>query len=322
MGREDARSVYKVFHACLAEEIPIRVRHRLAFGGALRDFETTVTPICDPDTGRIAKLLGSHRDLSKDPFESHAERAPGVNGNVNVRLASLQEDIQQRIASDLHDSTCQHLIAASLSVMRVRSALGDPAGAERLCDDIDTSIDQALKEIRTYVYLLHPHNLMVDGLKATIERYAHGFAARTALRVVSEISPEADRLPYETQRSLLRVVQEALTNVFRHAKATAVEIVGKATNSHFELRIADNGRGMPNSHATCSPTRAISPGVGILAMKARLHQIGGKLEIRSEPGQQLPGTTVCAIVPYVVAKDEDATGENIATTAELAWGLK
>ena len=302
LSREDARSVHKIFRTCLAEGDQVRVRHRLALGGSERDFETTVMPACDPDTGSVTKLLGSHREVSDDPFESIAESVP--NADTSERLISIQEDMQQRIASDLHDSTCQHLIAASLSIMRVRSALGDPAGAERLCDDIDTSIDQALREIRTYTYLLHPRNLTVDGLKVTIEEHASGVEARTALKVITKISPVVDSLPYESQRSLFRIVQEALTNVFRHAGATEVEILGEVVDSRFELRISDNGRGM---QARCG-TSAISPGVGIPAMKARLQRIGGKLEIWSAPGQGLPGTTLCAMVPHTTANNA-----NVAT---------
>ena len=296
LSMEDARSIRKIFRACLDEGSQVRVRHRLVLGGSLRDFETIVTPVFDPDTGSVAKLLGSHRDVSRHSSGSLVESVPDTNRHVNARLVDIQEDIQQRIASDLHDSTCQYLIAASLSIMRVRSALGNPAMAERLCDDIDTCIDQALKEIRAFAYLLHPRNLTVDGLKVSIEQYAKGFGARTALKVRTRISPEVDRLPYESQHSLLRVVQEALTNVFRHASATEVEISSNVTDNHFELRISDNGRGMPTGRATGG--NSLSLGVGIPAMRARLHQMGGKLEIRSAPGQQLPGTTLCAVVPH------------------------
>ncbi len=227
------------------------------------------------------------------PIRTDLRKRPAISP---ARLIQIQDDIQQRIASDLHDSTCQYLIAASLSIMRVRSALSNPVMAEVLCDDVDTSIDHALKEIRAFAYLLHPRNLTGDGLKASIEQYAGGFAARTALKVRTRISPKVDGLPHRKQYALLRVVQEALTNVFRHARATEVEISSMMASDHFELRISDNGRGIPAGEA--SGAASVSLGVGIPAMRARLQQMGGKLEIRSAPGQRLPGTTLCAIVPY------------------------
>ncbi|SDS76418.1 sensor histidine kinase [Bradyrhizobium canariense] len=221
--------------------------------------------------------------------------------NLGVRLLSLQEEVQQRIASDLHDSTCQHLIAASLNVMRLRRALNDIGSAERLCDDIDASIDQALREIRAFTYLLHPQNLLADGLKITIEHFVNGFSARTSLKTSLEIAPEVDKLPYARQRSVLRVVQEALTNVFRHAKATQVKIAMEATNTHFKLRISDNGRGMPIGQVRSGP-RAMSFGVGIPAMRARLQQMGGTLEIHSSSTTGYRGTTLCAVIPHSLSR--------------------
>src|SRR6478609_6425106 len=109
--------------------------------------------------------------------------------NFSVRLLSLQEEVQQRIASDLHDSTCQHLIAASLNLMRLRRAMSDNGSAEKLFDDIDASIDQAQREIRAFTYLLHPQNLLTDGLKITVEQFVNGFSARTSLKTSLKIAP-------------------------------------------------------------------------------------------------------------------------------------
>jgi two-component system sensor histidine kinase UhpB len=189
------------------------------------------------------------------------------------------------------------LIAASLNVMRARGAMNDISSAERLCDDIDASINQALREIRTFTYLLHPQNLLADGLKITIEQFVDGFSARTSLKTSLEIAPEVDGLSYERQRSVLRVIQEALTNIFRHAQATQVKIVVDATNRHFKLRISDNGRGMPISQARSGP-KAISFGVGIPAMRARLQQMGGALKIHSSSTTERRGTTLCAVIPH------------------------
>ncbi|MBR0712394.1 ATP-binding protein [Bradyrhizobium liaoningense] len=300
MGTDDAEAVCEALRTCLAEGTEIRIRHQLALGGARRDMETTIVPIIDPAGGGIVRLIGSHRAAGKGPFES----LKGMDDvPVNVSLISIQEDIQQRIASDLHDSTCQHLIAASLGLMRVRTSLGDPAGAERICDDIDASIDEALREIRAFVYLLHPQNLTVDGLKATIENYAAGFAVRTSLRVATRIASEIDRLPYETQRSLLRVIQEALTNVFRHAKATKVRIDIDATSDHFRLTISDDGRGL-SVHPAKPGAKAISMGVGIPAMKARLREIGGTLDIQSDSAMRHSGTVLRAVFPRGLAANK------------------
>ena len=293
VGKKNASALHKAFRTCLAECVEVRVHHRLALGRSRRNIETIVTPICDPNTGTAIGLIGSHRTLHKKSDAVDATR--GTHAKMSAKLVSIQQDIQQRIASDLHDSTCQHLIAASLSVMRIRASLNDRANAEKICDDIDASIDRALGEIRAFAYLLHPQNPTADGLKATIEQYARGFASRTSLKVVAEITPEVDQLPNKKQRSLLRIIQEAFTNVFRHAKATEVGVAIDATETHFRLRVRDNGQGMPGSHAAYH-AREPSLGVGIPAMRVRLQRLGGTLEIRSATARG-SGTILYAAFP-------------------------
>src|SRR5258705_4890091 len=299
MSEEDAKSVCASCDACLAEGRSVRYRHRLTLGGRRREFDTTINPVRDSESGNIVKLVGSHRAIEEratvDAVDRMVKRRAAAE--LDLRLLSLQEEVQQRIASDLHDSTCQHLIAASLNVMRLRRAISDNGNAEKLLDDIDASIDQAQREIRAFTYLLHPQNLLTDGLKITIERFVGGFSARTSLKTSLEIAPEVDRLSYERQRAVLRVLQEALANVFRHAQATQVKVAMVTMDTHFKLRVTDDGRGMPINQARSGP-KAISFGVGIPAMRARLRQLGGTLEIHSSSATRGRGTTLCAELPH------------------------
>ena len=117
------------------------------------------------------------------------------------------------------------------------------------------------------------------------------------MRVSTRIPTAVDKLPYASQLSVLRVVQEALTNIFRHAKATEVRIGVEAIEGHFHLTISDNGRGFPVDH-TKRGNGAISSGVGIPAMRARLKQLGGTFEIRSDLAPRHSGTTLCAVFPH------------------------
>jgi two-component system NarL family sensor kinase/two-component system sensor histidine kinase UhpB len=220
---------------------------------------------------------------------------------LGIQLLALQEDMQQRIASDLHDSTCQHLLAASLNMMRMRCAVSGIGSAIKICDEIDASICEALREIRAFTYLLHPQNLLDGGLKSAIEEFVVGLSSRTSLETRLKIDAAVDALPNETQRSLLRVVQEALANVFRHAKATQVTISIKATDTNVTLRISDNGCGMPISQAR-DRHKAVPLGVGIPAMRARLDQMGGTFEIHSSSTAAWSGTTVYATIPRAISR--------------------
>ena len=225
--------------------------------------------------------------------------------SVSPRAMAIREKVQQRIASDLHDSTCQHLIAASLNVMRMRSAIDETGVAARLCDDIDASIDEALREIRAFTYILYPPNLLAHRLKITIEQFVSEFSSRASLEADIEISSEIDSLPIEAQRSVLRVIQEALMNVFRHAKATKVKVAIEATATHFELRVRDNGCGMPVGSAKSAP-KAMSPGVGICSMGARLRELGGTLEIYSSSTPESRGSTIYAQIPRLPSRNGSA----------------
>ena len=230
---------------------------------------------------------------SRDSGSGGLKRTAGPDSE----LFALQEQLHRRIASELHDSTCQHLVAASLGLMQIRNALGDPLTIERHCEQLDVSINSALEELRSVAYLLLPQDLCEDGLKAAIEQYAAGFSARTALDVDVSISPEVDTLPHEQQRSLMRVVQEALTNVHRHASATRVDINFQVKKGQFELEIRDDGQGI---EAANSARRFPASwfGAGLRIMQARLHEMGGRFEIFSSLTEGHRETVLLATFPY------------------------
>ena len=141
-------------------------------------------------------------------------------------------------------------------------------------------------------------------LKTTIERYAEGFAVRTSLVVEVSISPAVDSLSREKQRSLMRIVQEALTNVYRHAKATRVDITIEARERAFQLEIRDDGQGMMAGDRLCR-CRPPALGTGLRIMQDRLDEMGGRLQILSAPTAARRGTTLRATFPYAFAIEQN-----------------
>src|SRR5512139_1950348 len=107
-----------------------------------------------------------HQILSVNQNLQSTSSGPTRTRELNSELFALQEQLHRRIASDLHDSTCQHLVAASLGLMQIRNALSDPSTIERLCEQLDVSITSALKELRSAAYLLLPQDIFEGGLKA------------------------------------------------------------------------------------------------------------------------------------------------------------
>jgi len=136
---------------------------------------------------------------------------------------------------------------------------------------------EALKELRTFCYLMHPLGLDTDGLCSTLRRYIDGYANRSMLSAKLRSNPNVDTLPLHMQRSLFRIVQEALANVYRHACASHVSVDLRWIADRVHVVVTDNGRGADGNQEEPS----FRPGVGIYGIRARARQLGGDLKIRT-----------------------------------------
>lgn len=210
------------------------------------------------------------------------------------RLLSLQEEERQRIAADLHDTTAQHLAAAGLALMQVSAVAGDPGAVAKALDPVWTSLDEAQREIRTLSFLLYPPGLRTHGLAASLRQLVGGFADRNGIAGEVAVSDEVDEVPFEVQRSILRVAQEALINVHRHAEASRVAVNLEIAGGALRLSVIDDGRGF-NPAIPDGSGDAPRLGVGIPGMEARIRQFDGALEIVGGPA----GTTINAVIPLV-----------------------
>jgi signal transduction histidine kinase len=228
---------------------------------------------------------------------SRRRSAESRNINLARQLLQVQEEERKRIAADLHDSTQQHLVAIDLQVAHLSKIVAESESAGPPIQQIKNSLRDAQRELRTFTYLLYPPNLREEGLKATVEAFVGGFARRTNLSGEVHIDDKVDDLPYPMQRSTLRVIQEALANVHRHASATRFSVDIDIVDSSLYLHVSDNGRGMSNA-----PRGKKSPhaGVGIAGMRARVAQLGGQLRIDSGAH----GTSVVARIPLSASEPE------------------
>jgi signal transduction histidine kinase len=212
------------------------------------------------------------------------------------RLLTLQQEAHQRIAQELHDSTMQHLTGMSLNLMALRNRASTGADATGIFEDIRASLKVVTRELRSFSYFLYPTQVQREGLHATLQRYIEGFAGRTQLaahiRATGRAAGTIDALPLPVQEALLRIVQESLANVYRHASASRVTVKLRHVGHRLHLVIADDGTGNRNS-LTTEDNKPLSRGVGIPGMKARARQIGGRLDIRRRFG----GTIVHVVVP-------------------------
>jgi signal transduction histidine kinase len=210
-----------------------------------------------------------------DPSDSVA----GVRSQEGAEaLLAVRERERQRIAIELHDSTSQHLVALGLGVARLRRLVGGRGPADRVLTDMSKSVDEAVKEIRVLSYLMMPPGLQKEGLRATVGRFVKGFESRTGLQAVFRADGEVDDVSSAVKHAALRVVQEALSNVYRHAEARGVEVSIARRTSSLTIHVADDGKGIP-SLRDGGPGPNL--GVGVTGMQARVAQLGGTLQITS-----------------------------------------
>jgi signal transduction histidine kinase len=207
--------------------------------------------------------------------------------DLSERLINLQEEERQRIAQELHDSTVQHLVAANLNLMNLRPRVGLRSDESRRWDETESCLQEAMTELRTFSYLMHPPALEAAGLNSTIRDYAAGYGDRSGLDVKVRFNPKLDRLPVEMQRTLLRIAQEALANIQRHAAtASQIRVEGRLVADRVHLIIGDDGSGFQDEEK-------VGLGRGIHGMRARSQRWGGQLRIRA--GSK--GTRVHAMLP-------------------------
>ncbi|WP_262297618.1 PAS domain-containing sensor histidine kinase [Microvirga sesbaniae] len=292
---DPAHGIGASYLAACAAEAPILRGMEALIAGTDAQFRTVYR--CDSPEGRRWFQLRANRFLAGGKVRiivAHEDITDVIDarvamGEMSERLLTLQEEERQRIAAELHDSTAQHLVAAGLHLMQVDPFVERSAG-KRIIDEIDRSLETALKELRVFTYLMHPRELATEGLAGAVRSFAAGFSDRTALPVAVRVAERIDGLPLDLQRTLLRLAQEALTNVHRHAGASRVVVALRMTSGGVILCIGDDGRGMRRALSSGHQTL----GVGIPGMRIRLHQFGGSLRIRSSRR----GTVVRAFVPH------------------------
>jgi two-component system NarL family sensor kinase len=213
--------------------------------------------------------------------------------NLSHRLLRVQDEERRRVARDLHDSAGQTLTALKISVVLLQRKLEND---KPTCDELSGMarlVDEALQEIRTTSYLLHPPMLDENGFASAAQWYIEGFAKRSGMKVRMDFAPAAERLPDAIEIALFRVLQESLTNVHRHSGTSEVDIRFHRDCQTAILEVRDYGCGIPQKRLGQTSRLLQDSGVGLAGMRERLNELRGGLEIETAD----PGTRVRATVP-------------------------
>jgi signal transduction histidine kinase len=203
------------------------------------------------------------------------------------RLVNAREEERRRLRRDLHDGLGPQLASQTLTLDAARKLMpSDPATADALLDNLRGHIQTAVEDVRRLVYALRPPALDDLGLVAALHEGVRDYS-HAGLAIGIEAPASLPPLPAAVEVAAYRIVQEALTNVVRHAEATTciVTFVLDVSRGILQLEIADDGCGMPQKYL---------PGVGLISMRERATELGGHLTI--EP-RLSGGTLVRAELP-------------------------
>jgi signal transduction histidine kinase len=228
------------------------------------------------------QLIAIHEDITD------VSQARAALRNTSEQMLSALAHERERIAFELHDSTSQHLAALGLGLMRLKHIVGD--SAEDLIADMTKSVRETVREIRVLSYLMKPLGLGRGGLRPAARQFVSGFGARTGLQVEVRIKGSFRAIPDTVQGAAYRILQEALSNVYKHADASHVGVDLINCGGALHVRVADDGRGISLSS---NGQLAVAPGVGLASMESRVVQLGGTFVI----ARGALGTIVEASIP-------------------------
>lgn len=222
------------------------------------------------------------------------ERQSRVNADsfrlMSARILELQDSERRRIARELHDSVGQYLAGLKINLNQLeKGARVDPASLIRETLGLT---DCAIQEVRTISHLLHPPLLEELGFLPAARWYVDEYGKRGQLKVSLFVREPMTRLPREVEIALFRVLQESLTNVYRHAAAQSVDVRILCNDGHVTLTVADDGKGIPEEVLARFRSGA-APGIGLGGMRERLAEFGGEIRVESSTG----GSVVEAVIP-------------------------
>jgi PAS domain S-box-containing protein len=269
--------------------------------GHYRWFRARAVPLRDPQ-GAILKWYGTCSDIhdSKQLEQSIRNNTIELERMVDVRTAELrrlssrlmtmQDEERRRIAREIHDGLGQELAAAKMildGILCKDSALQNRQAAA----DASQMMDRAIQQVRTISHLLHPPLLDEVGLVSAIRWYLEGLSERSGIKIALKVDPpDLGRLKPELETAIFRIIQEALTNVYRHSGASNGRVSLSEQEGSVVVTVRDDGRGIEEQVVQLRPE---SVGVGIGGMRQRVTELGGSLRLSNAN----PGAILEVVIP-------------------------
>jgi PAS domain S-box-containing protein len=302
---EDKQKAMADWLLCVESGANYEAEYRIrAKDGNHRWFRARAVPI--QSDGTIVKWYGTCSDIHDSKLleqsirdnaaelEKMVDRRTNELRRLSIRLMTMQDQERRRVARDLHDGLGQELAVAKMILDKtlLQKPVEFPKEAWVQASNI---VDSAIQQVRTMSHLLHPPLLDEVGLMSALSWYVEGLTKRSGIETALEVHPrDFPRLATEVETAVFRIVQEALTNVFRHSEARKVWITLAQRDGMIVVAVRDDGKGIGQRIAELQPD---SVGVGIGGMKQRASEFGGELRLTNTH----PGTLVELMIPCGLA---------------------
>jgi signal transduction histidine kinase len=248
----------------------------------------------------IPELLRAKVSVFAD-LHRKTQQLEALNRDLRIlshRLIAAQDQERRRIARELHDSLGQDLSSAKMIADTMVMQNGSSEPIKQSAVDLSSLMDRAIQQVRSISYLLHPPLLDEIGLHSALQWYLDGLQKRSGIEMSIKVEPpDFPRLPADMETAIFRIVQEALTNVFRHSGASKASVILTKGENEVACSVRDDGKGIAEDVSEFKPEII---GVGIAGMRQRVKEFDGELRLRNAD----PGTLIEVTIPYVKGPQE------------------
>src|SRR5579862_2724259 len=299
---EDKEESLAQWMRCVQSGEPYESEYRiLGADSNYRWFRARAVPLRDSEGG-IVRWYGTCSDIHDSKLMEQSIRNNAIElerlvdirtselRRLSARLMTMQDEERRRIAREIHDGLGQELAASKMILDGILARDASPT-VRQASQDASQLVDRAIQQVRTISHLLHPPLLDEVGLISALRWFLEGLSERSGIRVNLDVEPSnLARLKSEVETAIFRIVQEALTNMFRHSGARNGVVCISEKGGNIFVTVRDDGKGIDEQVIQLRPD---SVGVGIGGMRQRVTELGGTLRLANAN----PGTVVEVVIP-------------------------